>query len=262
MELGLQGKTALVTGATGGIGFAIAKTLAEEGATVYLNGRSQEKISAAIAKIGQVKGRLHSAHFDLETKSGSDALLKAIPAVDILVNNLGIYEVREFEDISDEDWLRIFNINVMSGIRLSRHYFPLMKKKDWGRVIFISSESAVNIPKEMIHYGVTKTAQIAVARGMAELTAGTKVTVNSVLVGPTYSTGVEQYVEDVAKSKKMSPKQVEEEFFKTVRPGSLIQRFATIDEIGNFVTFIASEKAAAINGAALRVEGGVVHSIL
>lgn len=262
MDFGLKGKKALVTGSTTGIGFAIAQALAQEGATVYINGRTSEKVQEAITTMKQVGGELHPAPFDLSDKAGVEALIKVVPSLDILINNLGIYEVRAFEEITDEDWLRIFNINVMSGIRLSRHYFPLMKTQNWGRIVFISSESAVSIPAEMIHYGMTKTAQLAIARGLAELTLGTGVTVNSVLPGPTYSTGVEQFVLQIAKTKNVSQKQVEEDFFKTVRPSSLIQRFATIDEIGACVAFLCSEKAAAINGSSLRVEGGIIHSII
>ncbi len=259
MDLGLKGKVALVTGSTAGIGFAIAKALAAEGALVYINGRSEEKVQAAI---GKMRGELRPAVFDLSEKSGADGLIQAIPKLDILVNNLGIYEVCPFEQISDDDWLHIFNVNVMSGIRLSRHYFPLMKAQNWGRVIFISSESAVNIPAEMIHYGMTKTAQLAVARGMAEMTAGTRVTVNSVLPGPTYSEGVEEFVRQISKAQKASSHDFEKEFFKSVRPSSLLKRFATVEEVGDFVAFVCSERAAAINGASLRVEGGVVRSIL
>lgn len=261
MDLGLKDKVALVTASTAGIGFAIAKALAEEGATVYINGRSTEKVHAAIAKMTPTKGKLFPAPFDLAEKDGIDKLIEFLPAVDILINNLGIYEVKTFEEITDEDWLRIFNINVLSGIRLCRHYFPLMKQKNWGRIVFISSESGVNIPVEMIHYGMTKTAQLAIARGLAEMTIGSNVTVNSVLPGPTYSEGVGQFVAEVAKSKKLTPQQVEEEFFQTVRPSSLIQRFATVDEVGTLVAYICSDQAGAINGAPLRVDGGVIRSI-
>jgi NAD(P)-dependent dehydrogenase (short-subunit alcohol dehydrogenase family) len=262
MDLGLKGKTALVTGSTAGIGLAIAKALAEEGAHVYINGRSEDRVLQAINSLKSNGSILKPAIYDLSRKSDTDALIRAIPTVDILVNNLGIYEVKAFEEITDEDWLRFFNINVLSGIRLARHYFPLMKKKNWGRIVFISSESGVNIPSEMIHYGVTKTAQIAVARGLAELTSGTGVTVNSVLPGPTYSQGVEQFVKDVAENRHLTAEQIEQEFFKVMRPSSLIQRFASIDEVGAFVTFVCSERASAINGAALRVEGGVLRSIV
>lgn len=264
MELHLKGKKALVSGSTNGIGLAIAKILAQEGVTVYVNGRSEESVQKAIKQLQNesLKGELKPAPFDLSHEAGCNAILKAIPNVDILINNLGIYELKPFEDISDQDWLRIFEINVLSGIRLSRQYFPLMLTNNWGRIVFISSESGVNTPPEMIHYGVTKTAQLAVARGLAERTMGSEVTVNSVLPGPTYSAGVEQFVSDIAESKKMSTQEVEEEFFNSIRPSSLIKRFATPDEVANLVTFICSPLAAAINGASLRVEGGVVRSIV
>lgn len=262
MDFGLKDKIALISASTSGIGFAIAKALVDEGATVYINGRAEEKVQKAIESMGQVKGKLVAAPFDLTTTEGIDQLTKILPQVDILINNLGIYEVKNFEDITDEEWFRFFDINVMSGIRLSRHYFPKMKKKNWGRIVFISSESGISIPVEMIHYGMTKTAQLSIARGLAEMTKGTGVTVNSVLPGPTYSEGVEKFVADLAKSKNMTQNQVEEDFFKTVRPASLIQRFATIDEVGALVAFVCSQHSGAINGAALRVEGGIIHSIL
>ncbi len=259
MDFGLKGKVALVTGSTSGIGFSIAKALALEGASVYINGRSKEKIQAAM---DQIEGKTFAAPFDLTDVNDTEKLFALLPKVDILVNNLGIYEVKSFEETTDEDWLRIFNINVMSGVRLSRYYFPKMKASNWGRIIFISSESGASTPTEMIHYGMTKTAQLAVSRGLAELTKGTGVTVNSVLPGPTYSEGVERFVADMAKSKNLTAKQVEEDFFKTVRPGSLLQRFGTTDEVAALVAFTCSKQAAAINGTALRVDGGVVHSIL
>jgi NAD(P)-dependent dehydrogenase (short-subunit alcohol dehydrogenase family) len=262
MDLNLNGKVALVTGSTAGIGFSIAQALAQEGAHVYINGRSLQKVEDAMSKMKSIKGKLLPAPFDLEDKKGVDGLIKAVPSLDILVNNLGIYEVRPFEEITDEEWLRIFNVNVLSGVRLSRHYFPLMKKKNWGRIVFISSESAISTPSEMIHYGMTKTAQLAIARGLAELTVGTRVTVNSVLPGPTYSAGVEQYITQLVKAKNLTHDSVVKEFFTTVRPTSLIQRFITPDEVGAFVAFVCSEPAAAINGATLRVDGGVVRSII
>lgn len=261
MDLGIKGKVALITGSTTGIGFATAKVLAQEGVHVYINGRSKEKVKAAIDKLKPIEGKLSAAPFDLSNKEGIDQLINVLPDIDILVNNLGIYEVKPFLEISDEDWFRLLEINVMSGIRLSRHYFPLMKQKNWGRIVFISSESAVNIPVEMIHYGMTKTAQLAIARGLAEMTVNTGVTVNSVLPGPTYSEGVKKFVEEVAESRNITHHQVEADFFKTVRPSSLIQRFETSDEVGAFVAFICSTHAAAINGASLRVEGGVIRSI-
>lgn len=264
MDLELKGKKALVTGSTKGIGFSIAKILAQEGAIVYINGRSQDSVKKAIEQLKQegIKGELIAAPFDLSSKEGFNSVQRAIPEVDILVNNLGIYEVKPFEEITDEDWMHIFEVNVISGIRLSRYYLPKMKAKQWGRIIFISSESGVNTPAEMIHYGVTKTAQLAVARGLAETTAGTKVTVNSVLPGPTLSAGVDDYVKQVAKARGIEPKQVENEFFVNVRPSSLIKRFASSDEVGALVAFVCSPKAAAINGAAVRVDGGVLRSIL
>ncbi|MCE5318720.1 MAG: SDR family NAD(P)-dependent oxidoreductase [Parachlamydia sp.] len=263
MELELSGKVALVTGSTLGIGFAIAQELVREGATVYINGRSPERVREAIDKLKKnAKGEVRAAPFDLSQKEGAEALLKQVPKVDILVNNLGIYEVKPFEEITDEDWLRFFEINVLSGIRLSRAYFPKMKESQWGRIIFISSESGVHIPAEMIHYGVTKTAQIAVARGLAEITVGTGVTVNSVLPGPTYSEGVEKFVADSAKARNLTVEQVQKEFFTTIRPSSLIKRFASAEEVAALVAFVASPRASAINGAALRVEGGCIQSIL
>lgn len=262
MDFGLKDKVALVTGSTSGIGFAIAKALVMEGVSVYVNGRSKEKVQAAIDKINPSKGKLFAAPFDLSDKQETDKLIEMLPEVDILINNLGIYEIKNFEDITDEDWIKIFNTNVMSGVRLSRHYFPKMLKKNWGRILFVSSESGVNIPTEMIHYGVTKTAQLAIARGLAELTKGTGVTVNSILPGPTYSEGVKKFVEDFAKSQNITSQQVADDLFKTVRPSSLIQRFATIDEVGALAAFVCSQQGAAINGAPLRVEGGVIRSII
>lgn len=263
MDLHLNGKTALVSASTEGIGRAIAISLANEGATVYINGRNKEKVQATINELkGTVKGELKEAAFDLSKAEGAEQLIRALPKVDILINNLGIYEVKDFAAITDQDWIRLFEVNVLSGIRLSRHYFPKMLEQDWGRIIFISSESGINIPKEMIHYGMTKSAQLAIARGLAELTFRTKVTVNSVLPGPTYSPGVEKFVDEVAKSQKITKEKAEEQFFKETRPSSLLQRFATTEEVADFVCFVCSEKAAAINGAALRVEGGIIHSIV
>jgi NAD(P)-dependent dehydrogenase (short-subunit alcohol dehydrogenase family) len=264
MDLGIKGKTALVTGSSVGIGYSIAKILSQEGVIVYVNGRSRESVQSAIDSIKKegAAGELRPAPYDLSGKSGVDALLKSIPDVDILINNLGIYEIKPFEEITDEDWLRLFEINVLSGIRLSRAYFPKMRAKSWGRIVFISSESGVNTPVEMVHYGVTKTAQLAVARGLAETTVGTGITVNSVLPGPTYSKGVEAFVQQMADSKGVGTKQIEEEFFKTVRPSSLIKRFATSDEVAALVAFVCGKSAAAVNGAALRVDGGVIHSII
>lgn len=263
MDFGLEGKKALVTGSTGGIGYAIAKALAHEGATVYINGRTQDRVQEAIKNLKKenVKGTLLPAAIDLTSLSGVKQLFTEIPSVDILVNNIGIYEHKAFEAITDEDWLHYFEINVLSGIRLSRHYFPLMKEKNWGRIVFISSESGVNIPPEMIHYGVTKTAQLSVARGLAELTKGTGVTVNSVLPGPTASEGVRAFVEAIAKEKGISYEQAEKKLLQELRPTTLLERLATGDEVGALVAFVCSTHASATNGAALRVDGGVVRSI-
>lgn len=264
MHFGLKDKVALVTGSTEGIGFAIVKALGREGATVYLNGRTEKKVQDSIKKLEHegVTGEIRGVAIDLSTEKGAAALIKKIPSVDILVNNLGIYEVKAFEDITDADWNRIFEVNVMSGIRLSRHYLPIMKTNNWGRIIFISSESGVNIPIEMIHYGVTKTAQIAVARGLAETCAGTDVTVNSVLPGPTSSEGVKDFVKDLSEKRKTTPEQIEKEFFQNVRPSSIIKRFATTDEVASVVAFVCSAQASAVNGASVRAEGGVIRSIL
>jgi NAD(P)-dependent dehydrogenase (short-subunit alcohol dehydrogenase family) len=264
MDLKLSGKVALVSGSTGGIGLAIVTTLAEEGATVIVNGRTQERVNNAIDRIQQnvPNAKLQGIAADLGTPAGVELLLQKVPEVNILVNNLGIYASKAFADISDEEWMNILEVNVMSGVRLSRHYLPLMLKQDWGRIIFISSESALNIPAEMIHYGVTKTAQLALSRGLAETTVGSHVTVNTVLPGPTRSEGVEEFIQGLSKDQNISIEQVEKEFFTKMRPSSLIQRFASTSEVAALVAFVASPLASAINGAALRVEGGLVRSIV
>ena len=264
MDLQLTGKTALVSGSTGGIGLAIALRLSEEGATVVVNGRSPERVSDAIAKIRsnhpQVALETHVG--DLSTPDEAAKVAARFPQLDILVNNLGVYEPKPFEDISDEDWRAIIETNFMSAVRLSRHYLPRMKRMNWGRIIFISSESAINIPVEMIHYGVTKTMQLALARGLAETIAGTAVTVNSILAGPTRSEGVEKFVAEMAQARGVDQSVIEKEFFATIRPSSLIKRFAATDEVATLVTFVASPLASAVNGAALRVEGGVLRSVV
>jgi NAD(P)-dependent dehydrogenase (short-subunit alcohol dehydrogenase family) len=264
MDLKLSGKVALVSGSTGGIGLEIATALAQEKATVIVNGRTQERVNHAIDQIKQnvPNTKLQGIAADLGTQAGVKSLLQQVPEVNILVNNLGIYSSKAFEEISDEAWMNILEVNVMSGIRLSRHYLPLMLKQDWGRIIFISSESGLNIPAEMIHYGVTKTAQIALSRGLAETTIGSHVTVNSILPGSTRSEGVEIFIEGLAKDQNIPLAQVEQEFFTKTRPSSLIQRFASTSEIADLVAFVASPLASAINGAALRVEGGLVRSII
>jgi NAD(P)-dependent dehydrogenase (short-subunit alcohol dehydrogenase family) len=263
MKIDLSGKTALVTGSTTGIGNAIARGLVATGAHVVVNGRNQAKVDAAAAAIAmEVEGaKVRGIAADVATAEGCNTLLKALPQVDILVNNAGIFEPKGFLDIPDEDWSRFFEVNVMSGVRLSRAYMPGMLKRNWGRIVFISSESALNIPKEMIHYGMTKTAQLAVSRGLAEMTRGTAVTVNSVLPGPTMSEGVETFVKDLAKQQGQSAEEAASQFVKQFRPTSLLQRFASVEEIANMVVFISSKEASATNGAALRAEGGIIQTI-
>src|SRR5579875_775181 len=260
MDLQLKGKRALVTGSTAGIGYAIAETLAKEGASVIVNGRSKERVDKAVVAIREATANddLHAMALDLGTLDGARQATTRFGEVDILVNNLGIFEPKPFEEISDEDWIRFFEVNVMSGIRLSRHYLPRMKQKNWGRIIFISSESGLQIPAEMIHYGMTKTAQLAIARGLAESTVGTDVTVNAVLPGPTASEGVTTFVDQLAKEKQATREQFEKDFFEHMRPSSLLKRFERPEEIAAVVAFVASPLASAINGAAVRAEGGVV----
>ena len=263
MDLQLTGKTALVSGSTAGIGLAIAKELAQEGANVTINGRTAERVQHAMEEIGAAhpKGKIGGVAADLATAAGTEVLFQQLPQVDILINNLGIFEPKEFSEISDAEWVRFFEVNVLSGVRLSRHYLPGMVRKNWGRIIFISSESALQIPVEMIHYGMTKTAQLAIARGLAESVAGTGVTVNSVLPGPTWSEGVGGFVNDMARRGKTSAEKVEKEFFEKARPSSLLQRFATVEEVAAMVTYVASPRSSATNGASLRVDGGVLRSI-
>src|SRR2546430_14722844 len=264
MDLQLRGKRAVVTGSTAGIGLAIAIDLAREQANVVVNGRTQERVDAALARIrGEVReGRVEGVAADLGTAAGAQSLTGRVNDADILVNNVGIFESVPFEQIDDASWLRLFETNVLSGVRLSRHYFPRMLQRGSGRVIFISSESALQIPAEMIHYGVTKTAQLALARGLAELTAGTQVTVNSVLAGPTRSEGVGAFVEGLARQQNKDAAQVERDFLQQMRPSSLLQRFAEPAEVAHMVAFLASPLASATNGPALRVDGGVVRAIV
>jgi NAD(P)-dependent dehydrogenase (short-subunit alcohol dehydrogenase family) len=264
MDLQLAGKRALVTGSAAGIGFAIAQGLATEGAAVVVNGRTTKRVDEALAalkKVG-VSGKLEGLAADLGTADGTRTAIERFPEVDILVNNLGIFEAKPFEDIPDSDWLRIFEVNILSGVRLSRHYLSIMKRRNWGRIVFISSESAIQIPTEMIHYGMTKTAQIAIARGLAETTAGTNVTVNSVLPGPTASEGVTDFVESLTRDQKVTRQEVENQFFQNMRPSSLLKRMARPEEVANLVTFVCSPLSSATNGAALRADGGVVRSIV
>lgn len=257
MDLQLTGKSALVTGSTAGIGLAIATALAKEGAEVIVNGRTQERVDKAV----QCSGAAHGIAADLGTEAGAQTVIARFPTVDILVNNLGIFEPKPFEQISDDDWRRFFEVNVLSGVRLSRHYIGPMRQKNWGRIVFISSESALQIPVEMIHYGMTKTAQLAISRGLAETTAGTAITVNAVLPGPTESEGVADFVDRLASEKGVDRHAIEQEFFKTARPSSILQRFATPEEVAAVVVFVCSPRASAINGAAVRADGGVIRSI-
>lgn len=267
MHIQLSGKIAVVTGSTAGIGYAIAEGLARTGAEVVLNGRTQARVDEAVQKLrksgsgyGQVNVRGVAA--DLATAEGAKAFFQQVPRVDILVNNLGIFEPKPFFEIPDADWERFFTVNVLSAVRMARQYTPAMVERGWGRVMFLSSESGIATPPEMVHYGMTKTALLAVSRGLAETVAGTGVTVNSILPGPTASEGVSQFVEDLARDGQKTPQQVEQEFFQTMRPTSLIRRFATVEEVANMVVFAASEEASAVTGAALRVDGGCVRSIV
>lgn len=260
MDLDIKGQTALVTGATAGIGLAIAERLAAEGAHVVLCGRNQDKLDAAAERVGH-SGSVRAVLADPATAEGAARLIKAVDTVDILVNNLGIYEAKPFAEISDADWHRIFEVNVVSGARLARHYFPKMLARGSGRVIFVASESALLIPAEMVHYGMTKSAQLAVARGLAEQTRGTAITVNSVLPGPTRSEGVAAFIASVIPDEGTTPEQREVLFFERMRPLSLIRRLIEPEEIAAHVAFLASPLSAVTNGAAIRVEGGIVPTI-
>jgi NAD(P)-dependent dehydrogenase (short-subunit alcohol dehydrogenase family) len=262
MDLKIKNKIALVTGSTAGIGFAIAKALANEGVAVIINGRTDERVNLAVEKIKKETGNANVKGIaaDVADKKQIEHLISRLPEVDILVNNVAIFEPKQFINIPDEDWFKFFDVNVMSGIRLSRAYFDKMIQKNWGRIIFISSESAIQIPEEMIHYGMTKTAQIAVSRGLAELTKGTNVTVNTVLPGPTLSEGVGVFLNDLAKAGNKTVEEIETDFFKNTRPTSILQRFLDPDEIAGLVAFIASDLSIATNGALLRADGGVVKS--
>jgi len=263
MDLGLNGKKAVVSGSTAGIGLAIAAGLAAEGASVVVNGRTEARVAAALEKIRhhQKFAELQGVAADLGTAAGVETFVKQVPHADVLINNLGIFDPKPFAEIPDAEWLHFFEVNVLSGVRLSRHYLPGMLKKNWGRIIFISSESAFQIPAEMIHYGMTKTAQVAIARGLAESVAGTGVTVNSILPGPTASEGAEAFLDSIAKQKGISASEIEKEFFKSGRPSSLLKRFETPEEVAAVVTFVASTQSAVINGASVRAEGGVIRSI-
>jgi NAD(P)-dependent dehydrogenase (short-subunit alcohol dehydrogenase family) len=262
MDLKIKDKTALITGSTAGIGYAIAKALANEGVSVVINGRTNERVQTAIDSLKKETGSINIKGIaaDFADKAQIDELIVQLPEVDILVNNVGIFEPKAFRDIPDENWFKFYEVNVMSGIRLSRAYFDKMIAKNWGRILFISSESAIQLPEEMIHYGMTKTAQIAVARGLAELTKGTNVTVNSVLPGPTFSEGAGSFIKQMAAQSGKTVEEMEKEFFKTARPTSILQRFADPDEIASTVAYLASALSIATNGALVRADGGVVKS--
>jgi NAD(P)-dependent dehydrogenase (short-subunit alcohol dehydrogenase family) len=260
MDLKLTEKLALVTGSTKGIGHAIAKLLAQEGGRVIVNGRMQESVDKALSEIREEvpDARLEAFAGDLSDAAVADQLVRRFPEVEILVNNLGIFRPQPFEEIPDEEWRRFFEVNVLSGVRLSRRYLPGMKKRNWGRIVFISSESGIQIPVEMIHYGMTKTALLAVSRGIAESCAGTGVTSNAVLPGPTFSAGVEEFVSTLSGGQPFA--EFQQEFFEKMRPSSLLRRFATTEEVANLVAYVCSPLSAATNGAALRVDGGVIRS--
>ncbi|MGN6182310.1 MAG: SDR family NAD(P)-dependent oxidoreductase [Thermoanaerobaculia bacterium] len=259
MDLQIKDKIAFISGSTAGIGFATAQALAAEGARVVINGRTQARVDEAVKAIG---GNARGIAADLGTREGCNAVIAQLPHVDILVNNVGIFAPQNFEEITDADWLRFFETNVLSGVRLARAWMPGMRRQNWGRIVFISSESGVQIPVEMIHYGVTKTAQIAVARGLAETTIGSGVTVNTVLPGPTSSEGVGTFVQQMAEARGTDFATMEKEFFTSARPSSLLQRFATPEEVAAMIVYVCSAQASATNGAALRVDGGVVRAIL
>lgn len=264
MDLELRGRRSLVTGSTAGIGLATARLLAAEGAEVIVNGRTEARVEEAVRTIREAvpDAAVRGVAADLGSAAGCQALIEHVPEVDVLVNNVGIFEPKPFEEIPDADWLRFFETNVLSGVRMARHYINGMRTRNWGRIVFISSESAVQIPSEMIHYGMTKTAQLAVARGLAETTIGTGITVNSVLPGPTASEGVATFVSQMAEARGTDFATMEREFFATARPSSLLQRFATPDEVAAMIVYVCSGRAAATNGAALRVDGGVARSIV
>jgi len=263
MKIDLSGKRALVSGSTAGIGLAIAQGLAAAGAEVVINGRSQARVDAALRQLHDAvpQAKLSGMAADLGTAEGVAAFIRQAPEADILVNNLGIFEPKGFFEIPDQDWLRFFEVNVMSGVRLARHYARGMRSRGWGRVLFLSSESGLQIPAEMVHYGMSKTAQLAVSRGLAEALAGSGVTVNAILPGPTRSEGVATFFAKLAEEQGVTAAQLERDFIAEHRPSSLIQRLATVEEVANLAVYLASEQASATTGAAMRVDGGVVRAI-
>lgn len=262
MDLQLNDKTALVTGSTEGIGFAIAKGLLKEGATVTINGRKQETVDSAIEKLKKdlPEAKVKGIVADFSKVDEVDALIQQLPEVDILVNNVGIYGEQPFETTDDDTWFHDFEVNVMSGVRLSRHYAPVMKKNNWGRIIFLSSESAVNIPDDMILYGVTKTAYLALSRGLAKHLRETNVTVNAILPGPTWSAGNLKSMSKLAKERGISVAEAGKEFVEEKRPSSIIGNFIDAEAVANLVVYTASPLSYATTGAALRADGGVIDS--
>ncbi|MBN3790671.1 SDR family NAD(P)-dependent oxidoreductase [Burkholderia sp. Ac-20353] len=263
MHIDLNGKTAVVTASTAGIGLAIAEGLARAGARVVVNGRSEASVQSALAHLRSTApgATVEGIAADLSDGDGASRVTRAAPQADILVNNAGVYGLKPFFDIDDAEWMHYFQTNVMSGVRLARHYLKGMLERNWGRVVFISSESALNIPVDMIHYGFTKTAQLSIARGLAKLAAGSRVTVNSVLPGPTLSEGVRSLLKETADETGRSIDEVAVDFVRTQRSSSIIQRPATPAEVANLVVYVCSPQASATTGAALRVDGGVVDTI-
>lgn len=263
MNIDLTGKTAIVTGSTAGIGRATAEGLARAGAAVVVNGRGDARVEQAVKELRAAfpKAEITGVAADLSTAEGAQTLIARVPRADILVNNLGTAMPKDFADLTDDDWLRLFQINVMSGVRMSRHYLPAMVRQGWGRIVFVSSESALQIPREMIDYGMTKTAQLAISRGLAESVAGTGVTVNAVLPGPTRSEILTHVMAAQAQAQGISPEEAEDAFIRTARPSSLIQRLSTPEEVASMIVYVCSQQASATTGAALRVDGGVVRSI-
>ena len=264
MDLQLKGQTALVTGSTAGIGYAIAQALAAEGAHVTINGRTQAGVDRAIEKLkaSVPNANVNGIATDAGNTAGCEQLINALKDVDILVNNLGIFDPKPFETIPDADWMRFFETNVMSGVRLSRAFLPGMKSRNRGRIVFISSESGICPPAEMVHYGMTKSAQLSVARGLAETCAGTAVTVNSVLPGPTLTEGAKDFFDKLAAQQGISFDEAAAAFFANARPTSLLRRFIQPEEVASLVAYVCSPKSAATNGAALRADGGVVRSLV
>jgi NAD(P)-dependent dehydrogenase (short-subunit alcohol dehydrogenase family) len=263
MHIDLNGKHAIITGSTAGIGFAIAEGLAKAGANVVITGRTQQRVDEAIGKIKKAApdAGIEGVAADLGTAEGCKTLTEQQPDTDILVNNVGIFGPEDFFEVDDDTWQQFFDVNVMSAVRLSRHYAKGMKERDWGRIQFISSESGINIPSEMVHYGMTKSALLSISRGLAKVLSGTQVTVNAILPGPTRSEGVLNMIRDMAEEEGVSQETIESRFVQENRPSSIIQRLATPEEVANMSVYVASPQASATTGTALRVEGGIVDTL-